>query len=91
MIPVILRLRIKGKNNRKFGIWFPLFLLWLIVLPILVLPSPLILIISLISWQCGAGRKIWLSYITVFTVICNLSGLHFEINSKGENVYIDLK
>jgi hypothetical protein len=27
----------------------------------------------------------------VFVVIGNLSGLHFEINSKGENVYIDLK
>jgi hypothetical protein len=91
MIPLILRLRVKDKNSRKFGIWFPLFLLWLIVLPILALPLPLILIASLISWQCGAGRKIWLAYIAVFVVIGNLSGLHFEINSKGENVYIDLK
>lgn len=91
MIPLILRLRVKDKNSRKFGIWFPLFLLWLVVLPLLALPAPVIFIVSLIAWPCGTGRKIWLSYITVFTVICNLSGLHFEINSKNENVYIDLK
>jgi hypothetical protein len=91
MIPLILRLRVKDKNSRKFGIWFPLFLLWLVVLPLLALPAPVIFIFSLIAWSCGTGRKIWLLYTAVFTVICNLSGLHFEINSKEENVYIDLK
>ncbi len=34
MIPLILKLRIKDKNHKGFGIWLPLFLLWLIVLPI---------------------------------------------------------
>jgi len=91
MIPVILKLRIKNKNSRKFGIWFPLFLLWLIVLPLLALPAPLILIISLIMWQSGPGKKIWFGYMAVFTVICNLSGLCFEINSKDDDVYIYLK
>jgi hypothetical protein len=91
MIPLILKLRIKDKNQRRFGIWLPLFLIWLIVLPLLVLPVPLVLLVALILWPSGKGRLVLYSYIAIFGLIGNLSGLKVDIQSKDSIVYLNLR
>jgi hypothetical protein len=91
MIPLILKLRIKDKNQRRFGIWLPLFLLWLIVLPLLALPAPVVFLVALILWPGGKGRLILYSYMAIFNLICNLSGLKVDIQSKDSIVYINLR
>lgn len=91
MIPLILKLRIKDKNQRSFGFWLSLFLLWLIVLPLLALPAPLVLLAALILWPIGKGRLVLYSYMAIFSLICNLSGLKVDIQSKDSIVYINLR
>jgi len=91
MIPLILKLRIRDKNQRRFGIWLPLFILWLIILPLLAIPAPLIFLAALILWPGRYGRIILYSYFAIFTVIWNLSGLNLDIQSKDSIVYLDLR
>ena len=91
MIPLILKLRIKDKNQKRFGIWLPLFLIWLIVLPLLALPAPLVLLVAVILWPSGYGRLTLYSYGAIFNLIGNMSGLKVDIQSKDSIVYIDLR
>ncbi len=92
MIPLILKLRVKDKDHKRFGIWLPLFLLWLVILPLLVLPAPIILLLALILWPSGKGRLVLYSYKAVFELIFNLSGLKVDVESKeGSVVYINLR
>jgi hypothetical protein len=91
MIPLILKLRIKDKNQRRFGIWLPLFLIWLIVLPLLALPAPLVFLAALILWPSGKGRFVLYSYMAIFNLIGNLSGLKIDIQSKDSIVYLNLR
>ena len=92
MIPLILRLRVKDKENKRFGIWLPLFLLWLVILPLLVIPAPIILLVALILWPGGKGRLVLFSYMAVFELIFNLSGLKVDVESnEGSVVYINLR
>jgi len=91
MIPLILKLRIKDKNQRRFGIWLPLFLIWLIVLPLLALPAPLVLLAAAILWPSGYGRLVLNSYGAIFNLIGNMSGLKVDIQSKDSIVYINLR
>jgi hypothetical protein len=91
MIPLILKLRIKDKNQKRFGIWLPLFLLWLIVLPLLALPAPLVLLAVFIFWLCGKGWFVLNFYIGIFGLIGNLSGLKIDIQSKDSIVYLNLR
>ncbi len=91
MIPLILKLRIKDKNQRRFGIWLPLFLLWLIILPLLAIPAPLIFLVALILWPSKYGRLVLYSYFAIFTIIWNLSGVNLDIQSKDNIVYLDLR
>ena len=91
MIPLILKLRIKDKNHKRFGIWLPLFLIWLIILPLLSLPAPLVLFAALILWSSGKGRFVLYSYAAIFNLIGNMSGLKVDIQSKDSIVYVDLR
>jgi hypothetical protein len=91
MIPLILKLRFKDKNQRRFGIWLPLFLIWLIILPLLALPAPLVLLVALILWPGGKGRLVLYSYLAIFNLIGNMSGLKVDIQSKDSIVYVDLR
>jgi hypothetical protein len=91
MIPLILKLRIKDKNQKRFGIWLPLFLLWLIILPLLAIPAPLIFLVALILWTGRYGRIVLYSYFAIFTIIWNLSGVNLDIQSKDNIFYLDLR
>lgn len=35
--PMLLYLRVSAPDHRRFGIWLPLFLIWLMLLPLMVL------------------------------------------------------
>jgi hypothetical protein len=91
MIPLILKLRIKDKNQRRFGLWLPFFLIWLVVLPLLALAAPFVLLAALILWPGGKGRLVLYSYASIFNLIGNLSGLKIDIQSKDSIVYVDLR
>ena len=90
MIPLILKLNIRDNKNKRFGIWLPLFLIWLIVLPLLVLAAPIVFLIALFLWPGGKGRMIFYSYLAIFALIGNMSGTKLDIQSKGSTLYLNL-
>ncbi len=90
MIPLMLKLRINEKNSRGVNLWFPLFLLWIIVLPLLVLVGPIILLVSLLAWPAGKGRMILFSYLMIFKLIWHMSGLKIDVESNEKIIFINL-
>jgi len=48
MIPFVAVVSLRNQESRTFRLWIPLFLIWLILLPVAVLLSPLIFLACLI-------------------------------------------
>lgn len=48
MIPFVAVVSLRNQKSRTFRLWIPLFLIWLIVLPIAILLSPLIFLACLL-------------------------------------------
>jgi hypothetical protein len=90
MIPLLLRIRVRKEDGRGVNLWLPLFLLWLIVLPILALFAPLVLVAALILWPSGKGKLILYGYVMIFSLIGYMSGLKIDIKSRDNNIYINL-
>ena len=90
MIPLMLKLHINEKNSRGVNLWFPLFLLWIIVLPLLVLVGPIIILVSLLAWPAGKGRMILFSYLMIFKLSWYMSGLRIDIETKEKIIFINL-
>jgi hypothetical protein len=90
MIPLLLRIRVRKEDRRDVNLWLPLFLLWLIVLPLLALFAPLVLMAALILWPSGKGKLILYGYVMIFSLIGYMSGLKIDIKSRDNNIYVNL-
>ena len=91
MIPMILKLRVKDKDGKRFFIWLPLFLIWIIVFPLLLIPIPFVALAALIMWPSGKGFIIFYGYFTIFKLIGSLSDVEINIESGNNNFFIVLK
>jgi len=91
MIPMILKLRVRDKEGKRFFIWLPLFLVWIIILPLLLIPIPFVLLAALIMCPTGKGYIILYGYLTIFKLIGSLSGLEINIGSGNNNFFIILR
>ena len=58
MIPLLLTVRIGGAGRRGVPLWVPLFLVWLLLLPLALLLLPLFLVGSLIG-MLNPFRVLW--------------------------------
>jgi hypothetical protein len=93
MIPLMIRLNIKRKDQKGqegFNLWLPLFLIWLIALPLILLLTPIILIAALVLWPTGKGRYILFLYLAIFRLTWHMSGIKIDIQSDKKIFCLNL-
>jgi hypothetical protein len=83
MIPSIAVVRIHPSRSRGFGLWLPLFLLWI---PVILL-SPLILIILLVVCL-GVQISFWRAIAVFWGILCSLPGTNVHIRADGTQVQV---
>lgn len=91
MIPMIMRIHIIEGNKKKVRLILPLFFVWLLLLPFIVLLTPFVLLAALILWPSGYGKTILGVGPALFTVISALSSLHIEVEEKDNKTLIWMK
>jgi hypothetical protein len=82
VIPMLAEVRISTPDHR-FRLWLPLFLVWLLLLILAVLLSPLILIALLIA-RLNPFTTVW----ALIRVVAALSGAHVEVKAPDANVLV---
>jgi hypothetical protein len=93
MIPLMIKLNIKRKDQKGqegFNLWLPLFLIWLIALPLILLLTPIILIAALVLWPTGKGRYILFLYLAIFRLTWHMSGIKIDIQSDKKIFCLNL-
>jgi hypothetical protein len=90
MMPILLRLKGVDGRGKRFTLWLPLFLIYLILLPLLIIPLPFILLAALIAWPFGYGCLVIQAYFAIFRLLGCLSGLKIDIESGDGNFFIKL-
>ena len=83
MIPLIFKMRIERTDEKPFRLFIPLFLVWLVIIPLLIALSPLILLCVLILRKSGLRKLFLYFYPILFSSLGALSGLSAEFE-KGE-------
>jgi hypothetical protein len=88
--PLVIRLRIAERGQKKIRLCIPLFLLWPLILAVAILFAPLVLIIALVMWKGGEGKAFMLLGPRLFAVFCATRGLKVHIENPNEQVYISV-
>ena len=78
--PSLLGFRIGGVKWR-FGLWLPLFLVWL----------PLVFLLALLMWPKGWGKTLLLTGPWLFRMFCALRGLVIDVKGGTTQVYIVIR
>jgi hypothetical protein len=91
MIPMIMRIHIVEKNKKKVGLILPFFLVWLVLLPFIIILTPLVLLAALILWPSGYGKTILRAGPALLSVISALSNLNIQVEKPGSKVLIWMK
>lgn len=87
--PVLMHMRFHNED-RKFGLWLPLFLLMPLALVVLIILSPLILIAILVLWPSGWGKSALMIIPVAWRLFCSMRGLQVDVQSRRECVYISV-
>ena len=91
MIPMIMRIHIVEENKKKVGLILPLFLVWLLILPFIIILTPFVLLASLILWPSGYGKTILAAGPALFAVLSALSNLHIQVEGPENKTLIWMK
>ncbi len=91
MLPLILKINIKEKDNKGFRLWLPLFLIWLILLPFAIVGWVLLIVIGILATPLGHGRKFIFGPIALMRVLFSLRGLKVDVDSADDRVFVEFK
>lgn len=83
MIPLMAVLRVERPARRRVRLWLPLFLLWLLVLPVLIVTLPIVAVI-----QLAYRRNPLRLFAAYWRVLSAIPGSHIEMNRRGRHVYL---
>lgn len=83
MIPTVAIVRIQTPHWHTPQLWLPLFLLWILVLPL----SPLILLV-LLGLSIAGRVNPWRALSAFWGILCSLSGTHVRVCADGNKVQV---
>ena len=85
MIPFVAVVSLRGRESRTFRLWVPLFLVWLLLLPLVVLLSPAIFLACLL---CRVNP--FRGFVAIWQVLSALRQTVCEVEhgSAGLSFYI---
>ncbi len=89
-LPWILYIQVQKADKKNIRLLIPLFLFWLLLLPLLILATPFILIAAAVTWKRGFGRMFIGIYPLLWSVSKALSGLHIQVESPGHQTLISI-
>jgi hypothetical protein len=84
MPPLMVRLHVARLGGaRRFRLWLPLFLIWILVLPFAVVTLPVMaLVLALL------GRHPLRMFGALWSMLCALPGSHLEVNGPRASVFL---
>jgi hypothetical protein len=88
--PLLMRLKIINPE-RRINLWLPLFLVWIILLLIAIILSPLVCLLVILLWPWGWGEMLLLLGPSLYQVLCATRDLSVDIRRPDETVLIYFK
>lgn len=88
MLPLWLHLKIEKNGKRDFSLHLPLFILWLLALPLALIALPFLLLWSLVSFLITMRFNFFPLVFYSYRLCCALKGTSIEVNEKNERISI---
>ncbi len=85
MMPMIMRVDIRNRDQKRVWLFFPVILVWIISFALMIAVFPLVLVAALVTLGRGPGVRLLQLYPVIFTAVFALSGLRVDVASRRNN------
>ncbi|HEX7760399.1 MAG TPA: hypothetical protein VF459_12905 [Caulobacteraceae bacterium] len=85
MIPLFLVVRVYAAGQPPFRLWLPLVLIWLLLSPLLLIVVPVVMIAGAL-----VGMNPFAALGTLLAVFCALAGTHVEVEAPDASVLVHI-
>lgn len=89
MIPILLKLNVRGKTGKGANLWLPVILVWLLLFIFMLLFLPLVALAAIFSRKAGYGKSLAMFYPRFLDLLFHLSGLKLDIESGKEKIFLN--
>lgn len=86
MFPMIMKIHIHERAGKKIRLWLPMFLIWILLVALLVLLSPVFLLAGIVAGLRGYGKVFLFAFPMLFSVLWAMSGLSIHIEDEDKKV-----
>ena len=85
MLPLVVRVHVLGREGRGVRLWIPLFLMWLLLLPLALIVLPVFFIVCIV-----ADVDPFPALGAIWRVLCGLSGADVEVDAPHASVSMQI-
>ena len=86
MPPLMLTLHVERfQDGRRFRLWLPLFVFWLLILPFAVVTLPVVALAL-----AGLGYRPFRLFAAYWSLLCAIPGSHIEVNGRRSLVFLHI-
>jgi len=85
MLPLVLRVHVTGHEGRGLRLWIPLFLMWLLLIPLAVIILPVLFIVCIVV-DVDPFRAL----AAIWRVLCGLSGANVEVEAPRASIFVQV-
>jgi len=87
--PMLMQLRFPTENG-SWGLWFPFFLVYPLLLAVSIIALPFLLLAALLMLPWGYARIPLLVLPYIWNTVFKLKGLKVDVEQPGHNVFINI-
>ena len=88
MLPMFMKMFIREREKKGVRLWFPVFLVWILLFAIMLVLLPLVLLAALLTLRRGPGLNLLLFYPMAWAVLWSLSSLHVDVENESHKIFI---
>lgn len=86
MIPMFMKIHIHERGKKRIRLLIPMFLIWLPLIVLMIVLSPIFLLAGIAAWTRGYGKIFLLVIPMTFSVLWSMSGLRIYIEDKDKKI-----
>ncbi len=83
-----MKMHVVESGKTKIRLWFPIIIVWLILLVIAIALAPLIIIAALVLWPRSSGKKLLQLGPAFFCLLGSMRGLNILTENPKDQVSI---
>jgi hypothetical protein len=88
---MLMRIHVEEPGRKPLRLWLPVFLAWVLLLPVLLLLLPAVIVLALLYPVLPFSKKILKAFPIVWEILCLLRETRIDVDRENKKLFLAFK